>query len=104
MDTFYWCKKFKTFRLAHDECMEEPEIILEDEILPEPVIKKIIKKIRKKKMIPPPEPPITAIPEAVYIEPPIAEIEELIPELTPEEKVAIRKAELQREIDELEAV
>ena len=69
-DTFYWCNKFSRWRLAHDECLNErvEPLPKEVEVIPTP-IKKIIKKLRKKKKVPKPEPPIQALPEEPYVEP-----------------------------------
>ena len=68
------------------ERKKSPLILLKEKFIPPDPIDEIIKEPPKK------EPPITAIPEAPYVAPP----------LTPEEKVAIRKIELQKEIDEIE--
>ena len=104
MKIYYWCNKFEKWRLAHDECLNErvEPIPEEPKIIPK---KKLLK--RKNKPIPKPEPPIQEPPEVVYEPEPVIEeiVEEIVVEsipLTPEEKKAIRIAELKALIKEAE--
>jgi len=124
MDTYYPCDEYERHYRAHDVCIEVPVTITKEEVkLVKEIIKKAGKKKKKeKKVIPPPkemeiievpadltkeqveqiEEKIKEIPikEAEFVPP--DPIEEII-ELTPEEKKAIKRQQLEAQIAELEA-